>query len=813
MQAAVVIAVLEGWGMGRRIVIIGAGVVGAALADELGDMGETSVTVLDKGPLYVTGGSSTHAPGLISRTSPSQMMQTFADYTLMKFGELELDREPAAHPVGTLEVALTPDRLRELQRRCASAFSWGWRGEMISAQGAVDRWPLIDGSRLLGAFATQDEGLAVALRGVEAQARRAQARGATFAARQEVLGIERTGGRVTGVRTADGVLPADVVVCCAGVWGPVVAGLVGLTLPMVAFQHQYVVTSPIPELAVNAEREATLPIIRHHDAGLYFRDHGDRVGIGSFNHRTLPVEVTDLDTYPEGLVFPFTSEDFVDPWDLACDLMPPLRGSQLEQSFNGVFAFTPDGYPLMGEHPELRGFWVAESVWVTHSAGVARALAETLVYGASTVDSSPADLSRFHDVELAPEVYRARCEDSYRDVYAVHHPAEGHTSGRGLRWSPFAERQRELGAALFDGAAWERPRWYDANEPLVAPLRLPPRDAWSARHWSPIVAAEHLAARERAGLFDMTPLTRIEVKGPGSEAFLLWMCAGPVDRPVGSVTYTVLLDVRGGIRSDVTVARVGQDQFLIGANGPRDVVWLQTHAPRNITVSDTTAQTCCAGLWGPAARDILVETCEDDLSFPYLSVRAITVGDVQVTATRISYAGELGWELVAARADGPVLWDRLWGAGLGHGLIAAGTGALASLRLEKGYRAWGADITPEHAPAESGLGFTVRREGPDFLGRSGLVGREPSDRRLACVVLDGEQVVMGGEPVFVQGRAVGYVTSAAFGFSVERSIAYAWVPTELTTGDRVLIRYFDQDLDATLSEEPLFDPEGERLRA
>jgi glycine cleavage system aminomethyltransferase T/glycine/D-amino acid oxidase-like deaminating enzyme len=801
--------------MGRRIVIIGAGVVGAALADELTALGETSVTVLDKGPLYATGGSSSHAPGLISRTSPSKMMQAFADYTLVKFGGLDLDGELAAHPVGTLEVALNQDRLRELQRRCASAFAWGWEGRMISAEEAVDQWPIIDGTRLLGAFSTEDEGLAVSLRAVEAQARRAQARGATFVGDQEVLGIEHAGGRVSGVLTSGGVVPADVVVCCAGVWGPAVADMVGLTLPMVAFQHQYVVTTPIAELADNAEREATLPIIRHHDAGLYFRDHGDKVGIGSFNHRTLPVAVTDLDSHPGAtdLVFPFTPEDLAEPWELACELMPALRGAQLERSFNGVFAFTPDGYPLMGEHPELPGFWVAESVWVTHSAGVARSIAESLVHGTSSEDASPADLTRFHDVELAPEVYRARCDDSYRDVYAVHHPAEGHTSARELRWSPFVERQRELGAEFFDGAAWERPRWYESNRPLLEGLRLPARDAWAGRHWSPIVAAEHLATRERAGLFDMTPLTRIDVQGAGAEAFLLWMCAGPVDRPVGSVTYTVLLDSDGGIRSDVTVARLAEDRFVIGANGPRDVIWLQTHAPREVTVSDTTERTCCAGLWGPAAPSILTEASQDDLSFPYLSVRSITVGEIPVTATRISYAGELGWELVAAHDDGQALWDRLWTAGQAHGLVAAGSGALASLRLEKGYRAWGADITPEHGPAESGLGFTVRRDGPEFLGMSGLAERAPSEQRLVCLVLDGEQVVMGGEPVFVEERAAGYVTSAAFGSSVGRSIAYAWVPASLGTGDRVRIRYFDHDLDATLADEPLFDPKGERPRA
>ena len=320
----------------------------------------------------------------------------------------------------------------------------------------------------MGGYVTEGEGLAVALRAVEAQARRAIARGARFVGDTEVTGIEHRDGRVTGVRVGGEVIPADVVVCCAGVWGPTVASMVGLTLPMLALEHQYVVTTPVPALAANSGNEATMPIVRHHDAGLYYRDHGDRVGIGSFNHRRLPVAATGLDTHErseDGIVYAFTPEDFAEPWELTCELMPALRETMLERSFNGVFAFTPDGYPLIGEHPDLRGFWVGESVWVTHSAGVGRVLAETLIDGAPSIDASPADLSRFERPELDPAVFEARCDDSYRDVYAVHHPAEGHTSARDLRFSPFEPRQRELGAAFFDTAAWERPRWYEANAP------------------------------------------------------------------------------------------------------------------------------------------------------------------------------------------------------------------------------------------------------------------------------------------------------------------------------------------------------------
>ena len=444
-----------------------------------------------------------------------------------------------------------------------------------------------------------------------------------------------------------------------------------------------------------------------------------------------------LDTHErrdEGVVYRFTPEDFAEPWELVCELMPALRETTLERSFNGVFAFTPDGYPLIGEHPELRGFWVAESVWVTHSAGVGRVVAETLVDGAPSIDASPADLSRFERPELAPAVFEARCDDSYRDVYAVHHPAEGHTSARDLRFSPFAPHQRELGAAFFDGAAWERPRWYEANAGLLDGLDLPPRDEWSARHWSPIAAAEHLAVRARAGLFDMTSLTRVEVTGPGAAAYLGWMLAGEPDPEVGSITYTVMLDVRGGIRSDVTVARLAEDRFLIGGNGPRDVAWLRRHLPPDggVAVTDVTEATCCAALWGPAARAIASSIAE--LDGPYLSVREVEVAGLPVTASRISYAGELGWEFVAASERGLELWDAIWATGRPHGLIAAGRGALSSLRLEKGYRAWGADMTPEHAPAEAGLGFTVRRSDGDFLGRDGLAARPrpPTGSRASC---------------------------------------------------------------------------------
>ncbi|HET7726801.1 MAG TPA: FAD-dependent oxidoreductase [Candidatus Limnocylindrales bacterium] len=807
----------------RRIVIIGAGVVGAALADELTERGETDVAVLDRGPLFRTGGSSSHAPGLASRTSPSRLLQRLADHTLTKLAGLEVDGRPCLLPVGTVEVALDADRLRELRRREGAAFSWGWQGAVVDAAEIRRRWPILRADGLLGGFVTEGEGLVHALRAVEAQARRAEARGAQFRGDREVTGFEIRDGHVQGVRIADGgTVPADVVVLAAGVWGPRLASLVGLPLPTVAMEHQYAVTEPLPQLARNADREATLPILRHHDAGIYLRDHGDRLGIGSFAHAPLPVGDDRL-TGPD-LAFPFTPADFGAAWAAATHLIPALSGIALEHRFNGVFSFTPDGLPLLGEHPDLRGFWVAEAAWVTHSAGLARAVAELLTGSEPFTDVAPADLGRFPAVELADEVVAARCADAYRDVYVPHHPAEGHTSARGLRWSPFATAQRALGAEFVDVGGWERPAWYGANARLVDDVHVPRRDEWSSRHWSPIAVAEHVALRERGGLVDLTPLTRIEVTGPDAEALLLRVAAGQVDRAPGRITYTVLPDEHGGVRSDVTVARLASDRYLVGANGPRDVTWLRRIAAEvspdgRVEVREVTDSTCCLAVWGPLARDLLAPLAGADLTsaaFPYLAVRETTVAAIPVIASRISYAGELGWELVAAADHGADLWAAVHAAAAPLGIVPVGRAALGTLRLEKGYRMTGAELTTEHGPDESGLAGTVRRDGPDFIGRDGLERRRavPAARRLRTLALDGEQVVLGGEPVVRDDQVVGYVTSGGWGATVGRSIALAWLEAAIQPGDRVVVRYLGDPLTASVCDDrPLHDPDGSRLRA
>ncbi|MEW6637480.1 MAG: FAD-dependent oxidoreductase, partial [Actinomycetota bacterium] len=517
-----------------------------------------------------------------------------------------------------------------------------------------------------------------------------------------------------------------------------------------------------------------------------------------------------------------TPEDFEPAWRDARELLPPLEKAGISEAMNGLFSFTPDGMPLIGESRDVKGFWIAEAVWVTHAAGVGRAVAEWIVSGAPTIDLRECDVHRFEPFAGSPAYVKARGSQAFREVYDIIHPMQPMEEPRPLRTSPFYPRQRELGAYFLEYAGWERPHWFRSNEQLLAYYDVPEiEDEWAARYWSKVVGAEHLATRERVALYDMTPLKKAEVTGPGALGFLQRLTTGQLDKPVGGVTYTLMLDEAGGIRSDITVARLGEEHFRLGLNGPRDVVWMEKHLPPDgsVRIRDITSGTCCVGVWGPNARELVQSLSEDDLSneaFGFFKAKEIFVREVPVVALRLSYVGELGWELYTTADLGLRLWDLLWEAGQPLGVIAGGRGAFNGLRLEKGYRMWGTDMTTEHDPYEAGLGFAVKFEKGDFVGREALLRRreEGPRRRLACLTLDEPSVVvMGSEPVYHGRDAVGYVTSAAYGYSVGESIAYAWVPPELAEeGVRVEIRYFGERYGAAVAEEPLFDAAMKRMR-
>ncbi|MEV4248016.1 FAD-dependent oxidoreductase [Streptosporangium canum] len=805
---------------GRRVVVIGAGVVGAALADELSARGWDDVTVVDQGTVPSTGGSSSHAPGLVFQTNPSKTMTELARYTVEKFVSLGCFLQ-----VGGLEVATTPERLLELRRRHGWAVAWGLQAHLLTPAECLERHSLLDPGRVLGGLFLPGDGLAQAVRAVEIQLRRAGERGVRVLDRHEVLDIRVEDGRVAAVVTDRGEIPADLVVCCAGIWGPKIAGMVGMSLPLTPMAHQLAWTGPVPALSGQTE-EAVRPILRHQDADLYYREHFERIGVGYYGHRPMPIRPDEI--LPIGAaeampsVMPFTGDDFAPAWTETRSLLPATREAELAEGVNGLFSFTTDNMPLLGESPEVGGFWVAEAVWVTHSAGVGRAMAEWLADGhCSSFDLHECDVNRFEPHQLAPEYVLTRGCQNFAEVYDIIHPLQPPENLRPIRTSPFHPRQRELGAFFLEAGGWERPQWYGANAALAEGRAVPRPDEWAARYWSPIVAAEARASRESVALYDMSALKRIEVGGRGAAAFLQRVSTGDVGKPVGSVTYCLLLNADGGIRGDITVARLGPELFQIGANGNLDLDWLHRHLPADgsVVIRDITAGTCCVGVWGPRARDLMVPLAGPDFSrdgFRYFRGKRGHVGTVPVTALRLSYVGELGWELYTTADLGAKLWDTLWEEGLRHGIVAGGRGAFDSLRLEKGYRSFGTDMTYEHDPYEAGLGSAVRKEGKgDFIGRAALRERHASvRRRLTCLTIDGpDAVVMGKEPVYDGEKCVGYVTSAAYGHTIGRGVAYAWLPAALSVpGQALHIGYFDRRIAAAVAGEPLYDPAMDRLR-
>lgn len=808
-----------------RVVIVGAGIVGCALADELSQRGWTDVTVLDQGPLFTTGGSSSHAPGLVFQTTGSKTMTDFARYTVSKYWRLSVDGTPCFRSLGGLELATTPERWDELHRKHGLATSWGIDTYLPGPDECKRLHPLVDANKIYGGLHIPSDGLANAVAAAEAQGNAARERGVRFLPRHTVLDVEQDGGRVTGVLTDRGGFEADIVVCCAGMWGPRIGEMAGVTMPLVPMAHQYAKSAQVPVLA-GQEAEASLPILRHQDSDMYFREHGDRVGVGTYAHRPMPVDVGEIQR-PEDApvmpsIMPFTEEDFEPWWREATRLLPALHETKVDEGLNGLFSFTPDGNPLLGESASLPGFWVAEAVWITHSAGVGRAMAELMVEGRSSVPLHGCDIDRFEPFQLGPDYVHERSVQNFVEVYDIKHPLEPMGEPRPLRTSPFFPRQRKLEAFFLEASGWERPHWFEANAPLLADYHVPDRGAWAARYWSPIAGAEALATRDRVGLYDMTSLKRLDVSGPGALEFLQYVTTNQMNKSPGRVTYTLLLDHAGGIRSDITVARLGDDRFQVGINGNLDLEWLRAHMPADgsVRIRDITPGTCCIGVWGPRARDLVQPLTSTDFSnegFRFFRVKNAVIGEVPVTAMRVSYIGELGWEIYTTADMGLRLWDTLWSAGQPLGVVAGGRSAFSSMRLEKGYRAYGSDMTTEHNPYEAGLGFAVRMDKGEFVGRGALaeIADRPTTRALTCLTIDEPtSVVMGSEPVYAGGEPAGYVTSAAYGYTLGTSIAYAWLPASAATpGNAVEVEYFGRRIPAVVAEEPLFDPAMTRMRA
>ncbi len=622
------------------------------------------------------------------------------------------------------------------------------------------------------------------------------------------------------VRTDRGDVSCEVVVDCGGMYAAEIARMVGVRVPVVPMSHQYVVTEAFRQ-RTHGEH---LPTLRDPDHLVYFREEVDGLVMGGYERQSAPWSLRqDLDRIPADFNGKLLAEDWPRFTEIAAEAaarVPVMADVGIRKLVNGPEAFTPDNEFCLGE-TAVRGFFVAAGFCahgIAGAGGIGRVMADWVLDGDPGLDLSHMDIRRFGPAYASPSYTVRRVVENYETYYDIHYPYEERQAGRPLRTSPAYSWHAEHGAAFGEKAGWERVNWYqrDGDEALR------PR-GWAGRFWSPAIAVEHAATRAAVGLFDESSFAKIEVSGPGAVAFLEWMCDNTVAGPIGAVTYTQLLNERGGIECDLTVTRLEEQLFQLvtgTAFGSHDSAHLRRHAPTDgsVRIADVTSGWACYALWGPRARDVLRDLTPADLdAFEYLTAQQITVGDVPVRALRVTFVGELGWELYCPAEYGAGLWRTLVEAGAPHGLVPGGYRAIDSLRLEKGYRVWGADLSPETTPYEVGLGFCVKLDKPGgFLGRDALVAARaagPVARRLRCLVLDDPRaVVLGGEPVSVAGDIMGRISSGGYGYTVGASIAYALLPADLGPGTAVSVELFGEPVGATVTKEPLYDPAGVRLR-
>jgi glycine cleavage system aminomethyltransferase T/glycine/D-amino acid oxidase-like deaminating enzyme len=799
-----------------QVVVIGGGVGGCSVSYWLTRLGRRDVVLVERAEL--TSGSTFHSAGLVGQLRGSlsltrMMMSSVELYRTL--GE-EVGLETGWHEVGSLRLASSDERMEELRRQAGWAKTFGLPLELISGAEAQRLFPPMTTEGVLGAAYLPTDGYVDPSQLTFALAEGARRGGAEIEQRTLVTGIRVERGRVTGVETDRGAIETEVVVDAGGIFAGEIGRLAGVNVPVIPMAHEYLITRP-------SGLPLDLPTMRDPTLLVYFRGESGGLVMGGYERRPAPWGL-------EGIPADFNGRLLEEDWERFEELMtnaivrvPSLADAEVVRLVNGPEAFTPDGEFILGP-TDVRGFWVAAGFCahgLAGAGGLGKLVAEWIVEGVPSLDVSEMDSRRFGAQYGSREYTLARTVEVYSTYYDVKYPGHEREAGRPLRLSPTYPRLQQLGAVFGEKSGWERPNWFEPNA-ADGDESLRPR-GWAGRLWSPAIGVEHRATREAAALFDETSFAKLEVAGEGAAGFLERLCDNRVARDVGAITYTSMLNARGGIECDFTVTRVADDRFRIvtgTAFGRHDLAWIRSHAPDDgsVVVEDVTSRYACLGLWGPRAREILQPTTTADLSsagFPYMRARELAVGPVPCLALRVTYVGELGWELYCPTEFGLRLWDAIWAAGREHGLVAGGYRAIDSCRLEKGYRVWGADITPEDTPWEAGLGFAVKLDKGDFLGREALLERREPERRLACLVLDDPRsVALGSEPVRIEGTIVGRVTSGGFGYTVERSIAYAYVPAEeAEPGRPVEVEIFGEWVSGEVGHEPLYDPEGSRVRA
>jgi glycine cleavage system T protein len=802
---------------GFRAVVIGGGVAGCSIAYHLAERGCGTV-LLERDEL--TSGSTFHSAGLVGQLRSSVTLTRMMMYSVDLYRKLETETGVSVgwREVGSLRLASSAERMEELQRIAGWARTFGLPLQLISTEEALALWPLFDPAGVRGAAYLPTDGHLDPSGLTLALAEGARRKGAEIRTGVRVTGIEVERGHVVGVTTSGGGrLGAEVVVNAGGMFANQLGHMAGVEIPTVPFGHQYLVTEPIEGV------RADLPTMRDPDRLIYFREEVGGLVMGGYERS--PSTWAARDGPPSDFNHQLLPEDwdrFEPLADAAFGLVPAMQGTGVKQLINGPEAFTPDGEFILGE-TEVRGLYVAAGFCahgIAGAGGVGKIMAEWIVDGEPEWDVWKMDVSRFGSAYRSRDYAEVRAREIYSTYYDVRYPAEERQAGRPLKMSPAYPQLEELGAVFGEKAGWERANWFASNEE-DAYEHLRPR-GFAGQHWSTAIPAEHVACRERVALFDETSFAKILVEGPDAELLLQRVCANDVGGPERTIVYTQLLNPRGGIVCDLTATRLAANRYMLvtgTALGGHDRAWISRQIrDERAVVRDVTDEWVTFGLWGPRARDVLVSVCDEDLSeFPYMSARRIVIGGIACWALRVTYVGELGWELYAPTASGADLYSKLSAAGVPFGIAPGGYRAIDSLRLEKGYLAWGSDITPEETPLEAGLGFAVAWEKGGFIGREALERQrtEGVRRRMTCLVLsDPRAAPLGNEPIFVDGHVVSRVTSGGIGYTVGRSIALAYLPAELAgQGTRLEVEVFGERVGAEVARRPLWDPAGELVRA
>jgi glycine cleavage system T protein len=806
-----------------QVVIVGGGIIGCSVAYHLTLRGCTDVLLLERKQL--TCGTTWHAAGLVGQLRATRNLTMLAQYTTELYTTLEKETGQATgfRQIGSLAVATSDGRMEELKRGASMARSFGLQVDVVSAERALELWPFLNAGDLLGAVHLPKDGQTNPIDTTQALAKGARSRGARLVEDAKVDRIVVENGKAIGVRGAFGEIQADVIVNCAGMWAHELGAKAGAAVPLHAAEHFYIVTEPIPELPRH------LPVLRDADRCAYFKEDAGKLLVGWFEPVAKPWAMNGI---PESFSFDQLPEDLehIEPLlEAAIHRVPALGRAGIQLFFNGPESFTPDDRYLLGETPEVRNLFVAtgfNSIGIQSAGGAGKVLSDWIVDGHPPMDLWDVDIRRMMPFQRNRAYLRDRTTETLGLLYAMHWPFRQPESARGARRSVLHDRLKAAGACFGEAAGWERPNWY-------APDREMPqyRYTYGRQNWFPFSADEHRAVRETVGLFDQSSFAKFIVEGPDAEKVLNRISANDVAVPVGRIVYTQWLNERGGIEADLTVTREAGDRFLVvtsATSQTRDLAWLKRNIPEDarVGVHDVTSGQAVLGVMGPRARDLLEPLADADLSneaFPFATSQLIDLGYARVRASRITYVGELGWELYIPSEFAQGVYDVISEAGGSLGLKLAGYHAMNSLRIEKGYRHWGHDIADEDSPLEAGLGFAVAMDKPGgFIGREALLRQKERGltRRLVQFVMeDAETLLYHNEPILCDGEIVGRITSGMYGHTIGRAIGLGYVENrgeaviaEFIQGGQFEIEVAGARLRAKASLEPLYDPENLRVK-